>query len=207
MERLSINLAEQDLIAGVQLLAWVALPHRPQHGVSLLENWFWSRRAFRKQSVPTLPFALKKRSRFECQLRQFEANLIDGVRAGLWFQRHIFAKSPGQGALASQVRAWGASTRRLAGRESSRKGTEPGNEIRRIWSKRKPVRHLALAFGEVIADLHFEEGRLSFDLERTVFQPDWIERTLERAEELARVAANLNVCPIEGFYRFSRDNI
>lgn len=204
--RRSLRLHEWDVAAGAQILAWVAYPHRPEHGVKLLENWFWARRVFRKEAIPELPFPLKKRNRLEAQLRQFEHNFLNGIRAGLWFQRHCFAKVPGEGPLASTIRCWGASIRRLALSQSDRRGTAPANEIRRIWSQRKPVLHLAQAAGEMIAELHHEEGRRCFNLERTVFQPNWVNRTLERSEGLAQLAAKLDAFPLGGFYRFHRDS-
>lgn len=201
-----LRLDDHDLIAGVQILAWIAMPHRPQPGVRLLEQWFWARRRRRKENVPSLPFQLIKQGRLVTQLAQFERRSLEAFRAGLWFDRRVWAALPAGGPILTGIQSMGASTRRLANSYADRNGIEQGNAIRTIWSKRKPVLHLASAAAEILASRHADEDRRGFDLERTVFQPDWVSETIERAEQKANFAAKLGVFPRACFYRFHRDD-
>lgn len=201
-----IRLDDRDLIAGAQILSWIALPHRPEAGVRLLEQWFWARRRFRGETVPHLPFDLNKRGRITAQLAQFEKRVLEGLRAGLWFDRRQWSALPAGGPILSGLRGMGASTRRLARLYAQRNGIEEANAIRAIWSKRKPVLHLASATAEVLGARYAAEGRRGFDLERTVFWPNWVEETIERAERKAEFAARYSGFPLPGFHRFHRDN-
>lgn len=201
-----IRLDDRDLIAGAQILAWIAMPHRPQPGVRLLEQWFWARRRYRGESVPHLPFDRNKQGRITVQLAQFNKRVLEGFRAGLWFDRRCWASLPADGPILSGFRGMGASTRRLAKSYADRSGIEQGNAIRAIWSKRKPVLHLASAAVEVLASRYADEDRRGFDLERTVFWPSWVAETIERAGQKADFAAEFGAFSQSGFYRFHRDN-
>ena len=204
--RREIRLDDRDLIAGAQILAWIAMPHRPQPGVHLLEQWFWARRRFRKENVPGLPFELSKQNRIRSQLVQFNGRVLDGFRAGVWFDRRCLAGAPGSGLIANGLRSLGTSTRRLANSHAARNGVEQGNAIRSIWSKRKPVLHLASAAAEVLAARYADEDRRGFDLERTVFWPNWVADTISRAGQKADFAVRYGGFQISAFYRFHRDN-
>ena len=211
-ERLEIRRDDRDLIAGAQILAWIAMPHRPQPGVHLLEQWFWARRRYRKESVPPLPFDLSKPGRLTLQLAQFNRRVIEGFRAGIWFdQRCLFhrrclAAMPGDGPILTGLLGMGVSTRGLATMYANRTGVEQNNAIRAIWSKRKPVLHRASAAAEVLAARYADEDRRGFDLERTVFWPNWVAETIDRAGQKADFAARHGGFQPSGFYRFHRDN-
>ena len=206
-ERRAIRLDARDMVAGAQILSWIALPHRPAHGVALLNHWYWARRRFRGESVPALPFTLKKLSRIEGQLQNFNARVMDAFLAGVWFQRRQLTVLPDSGGLIlSAVKAWSASTRTLAQRRADLRGTAQPQEIRAIWSTRKPVLHLALAAGEMLAEHYHSEGRQGFDLERTVFWPNWVPATIDRAERIASQACRFGAFEPHQFYRFHRDS-
>ena len=201
-----IRLDNRDMVAGAQILAWIAMPHRPQPGVHLLNQWFWARRRFRKEGIPPLPFELRKQNRLSLQLAQFNKRVLDGFRAGIWFDRRCWSVLPGEGAISIGLRGMGASTRRLAQSYSERTGIEPSNAIRAIWSKRKPVLHLASATAHVLAERFADEDRRGFDLERTLFWPNWVAETIERAGEKAGFASRYGGFELCSFYRFHRDN-
>lgn len=204
-QRQEVRLDDWDVVAGAQILAWVAMPHRHQAGVHLLNQWFWARRRLRKESVPVLPFELGKPSRLWAQLVQFDRRVLDGFRAGVWFDRRQLAVIPGDGPIVAGLRGLGASTRQLAKSYAGRNGIEQGNAIRGIWSKRRPVLHLASAAAEVLAARYADEDRQGFDLERTVFWPNWVEDTISRAEQKAEAAARYGAFQLSDFHRFHRD--
>jgi len=205
------------MVAGAQILAWIAMPHRPQPGVRLLNQWFWARRRFRKERVPVLPFELGKPNRITAQLVQFDRRVLDAFRAGAWFdRRRVFdhwrwidreklTVLPEGSPIVAGLRGFGASTRQLAKSYAGRNGIEQGNAIRAIWSRRKPVLHLASAAAEVLAARYADENRQGFDLERTVFWPNWVADTIDRAEQKAEAAARYGVFPLSDFHRFHRD--
>ena len=201
-----IRLDDRDLIAGAQILAWIAMPHRPQPGVHLLEQWYWSRRRYRKENVPSLPYNLSKQSRITLQLAQFNRRLLEGLRAGVWFERRCLAAVPGDGPITTVLRGMGASTRQLARMYANRTGVEQSNAIRDIWSRRKPVLHLASAAAQVLAVRYADEDRRGFDLERTIFWPNWVADTIDVAGQKAKFAAKHGGFSYSGFYRFHRDN-
>lgn len=206
-ERRAIRLDARDMVAGAQILSWIALPHRPAHGVALLNHWYWARRRFRKEGVPALPFTLKKLNRIEGQLQNFNARVSDAFLAGVWLQRRSFSALPGEGGpIASMLKAWGASTKSQAQRRAVLRGTAQSQEIRDIWSRRKPVLHLAWAAGETLADRYHCEGRQGFDLERTVFWPDWVPATIDRAEQIASQVCRFGAFDPGQFHRFHRDS-
>lgn len=200
-----IRLDDRDLIAGAQILAWIAMPHRPQPGVHLLEQWYWSRRRYRKENVPPLPYDLSKQSRITLQLAQFNRRVLEGLRAGIWFHRRCLVGVPGDGLILTGLRGMGASTRRLARMCADRTGVEQANAIRAIWSRRKPVLHLASAAAEVLAARYADEDRRGFDLERTIFWPNWVADTIDLASQKADFAARYGGFSHSGFYRFHRD--
>jgi hypothetical protein len=209
-ERRVIILDKHDLIAGAQILSWIAFPNRPEHGVNLLNQWFWARRKHRGEPVPTLPFKLKKPNRIEAQLKVFERQLRRGFVAAEWFS-HKSASGP---SAPPMIKGFGISTRKL----SSRWGwyladqndpddfKEPSNVIRSVWSPRKNILHLARSFSFVIMEKMNEQGIERFDLERTVFDPVWVEKTISDSEGQARMAELLGAFEINNFYKFERDS-
>lgn len=100
----------------------------------------------------------------------------------------------------------GASTRAMAQRRADLHGTDQAGEIRAVWSKRKPVAHLAWSTLEVLGAKYAEEQRQGFDLERTLFHPDWVGAAIDAAENKAALAARLGLFPLSAFHRFHRDS-
>lgn len=208
MNRRAIRLDDSDLIAGAQILSWIALPHRPEFGVALINQWYWARKKFRGEPVPVLPWPLKKQSRFETQLSIFDRKVLDGLRAGLWLQRKCWAALPEEwpSPIVQAFRSAGASTRALAAARSHKRGSAQANEIRDIWTRHKPISHLAWAVADTLGGIYADEGREGFDLERTVFLPNWVSEALDRAENVAANAEKSQVVPISELYRFHRDS-
>lgn len=206
--RQEIRLDDADLVAAAQILAWIARPSHPEHGTHLMEQWFYARRRFRREPVPPLPFEVGRRCRITSQLALFNQRLLEGFRAGLWFNRRCCSTLPVASPFAQQFSAaWGSSTRQMAKLYADRNGIEQCNAIRAIWSRRKPVLHLAWAAAEVLSERYRDEARRGFNLERTVFWPNWVDETIKRAERKADFAALYCGFPLSGFYRFHRDNI
>lgn len=198
-ERLHLRLDDNDLIAAAQILSWIALPHRPQDGVDLLCNWYWARQKFLGHPLPDLPFALKKPSRLESQLRRLEATCLVGFRAGIWLNWKILSASPSP--WFSNIHM---STRKLASRRASTKGTESHNEIRDVWSKRKPVAHMALAAANAIGGWLKENDLYEFGLSGAILHPEWVSEAIEMSEEWRRSASRF-IDPAT-FHRFHRDS-
>lgn len=186
-DRHAIRLDDRDIVAAAQILAWIALPHRPEDGVNLLEKWFWGRRKYRGETSPPTDSDLR-RSRLEPQLEKFRQYVLCGIRAGTWFAMRTLSgpdRSP-------MFRKFNVTVRSLAKRRlpSNRRDSEAeGNVIRDIWSKRKPVAHLADAASDAIAAEHRAMNIASFDLEMTLFNSVWVAKAIDGAESRARAAA------------------
>lgn len=214
-DRRLILLDRNDVVCAAQILGWVAYPHRPEHGVNLLNQWFYSRRRSRGEEIPPLPFDLKKKNRIESQLPKLQESVLDGLRSGIWFNRRMMnalnRDELDGGILNGIVEALSMSTRSLATNRAERKEHldiygDTGNEIRKIWTKRKPVLHLALAAGNAIAEAYYKEDRRGFDLGRTVFQPDWLDDVFNAAESHAIWADKHCDFELKNFYKFERDS-
>jgi hypothetical protein len=199
-ERRSIRLDDNDLVAGAQILSWIARPHRPESAVKILNHWYWELQRDRGKQIPDLPFALSKRNRIELQFRRLEADCLTGMRAGVWLQWKV---------LENSQHPWftdaGTSTRELARRRAETKGTntDPANEIRDIWQKRKPVLHLALSAGDALGRWLTERDLYGFGLSGAVLDPSWVPDAIERSEKWCRSASQF--FPAENFYHFHRD--
>lgn len=204
-DRLDIRLDDHDLIAGAQILAWIARPHRPESGVELLNHWFLARRRHRGDPLPALPFELKKPNRIEYQLAKFRTDLMRGFRAGLWFEQRSMS-GPNRPAL---LRNFDVKIRSLARRQlpiARRDPENEGNIVRDIWSRRKPIAHLAIAAGSTIARLHQEREVVGFDLEMTVFDPIWVSEAISESESRAGGSFLTGALQPEQLYRFHRDS-
>lgn len=205
-ERRSILLDQHNVVAAAQILSWVAMPHRPQAGVDLLCNWYWARRKHRGDTVLDLPFDLKKPNRLEQQLETFRHRVLRGFRAGSWFQLRVLS-APNQSTWFAD---FDVSIRSLARRQlpPSRRGGESeaeGNPIRDIWSRRKPIAHMAIAAGDAIAEIHLQREVPGFDLEMTLFDPVWLVAALEAAESRAHGASLVGAFDLSQMHRFYRD--
>lgn len=204
--RRAIRLDENDVVAAAQILAWIALPHRPHAGVDLLCNWFWARRHYRGQPIPELPFKLKKPSLLGPQLEQFRRRALAGFRAGLWFEQVVMSTSDVSWFEGYHVSVRSLARRLLTPQQRREAPEETGNKFRDIWSPRKPFAHLAAAAACEIANEHERLGVAGFDLEMTLFNPVWVPAAIEQAEGRARGAASVGAFALNDLVRFRRDN-
>lgn len=200
-DRREIELDANDVVAAAQILSWIAMPHRPQDGVDLLCQWFWARRRHRGEPIPDLPFDLKKPSRLAPQLENFRQRVCSGFRAGQWFELKTLS-GPNRPAMFSN---FAATTRSLAARRAGVRGTAAANEIRDVWSRRKPVAHMAIAAANNIAAEHTARNVGGFDLEPTLFNPVWVGDAILEAESRASGAMATGAFDIARLYRFHRD--
>ena len=200
-DRREIILDSENVTAAAQILAWIALPHRPQSGVDLLNNWFWARRRHRREPVPDLPFDLKKPNRLGPQLETFRQRTLTAFRAGMWFETKTMS-GPNRPAIFS---GFDVSTRHLAYKRAGLRDTAPANEIRDVWSRRKSVAHLAAGAGNAIAQVHAARGVPGFDLEMTLFDPVWVEEAISQSESRARAASLLGAFDLSKLHHFHRD--
>lgn len=89
---------------------------------------------------------------------------------------------------------------------SRRDAENEGNVIRDIWSRRKPIAHVAIAAANNIARIHQQREVGGFDLEMTVFDPAWVSETVIEAESRARAAMLTGAFKERQLYRFHRDS-
>lgn len=205
VERPSVRLDDWDLVAGAQILSWIARPHRPESGVELLNHWFLARRRHRGDPLPDLPFTLKKPNRIEVQVAKFRIDVIRGFRAATWFEQRTMS-GPRRPPI---LQDFNATVRSLASRQlpSERRDIEnEGNVIRDIWSMRKPVAHLAAAAMTAIAKLHERHDINGLDIEMTVFDPTWVQEAIVESENRARGAFLTGAFQEADLYRFHRDS-
>ena len=203
-ERPEIRLDDNDVVAAAQILSWVARPHRPESGVDLLQHWYWRLFQIRGREVPELPFDLRARKRIEAQFKRLEIDCIAGFRAGMWLQWKILDHSE-----CSWFANFSMSTRELSRRRAAAKHPareeyrNPDNEIRDIWSRRKPIAHLALSAGNAIASWLAKRDLQGFGLSGAMLQPDWVAEAIEKSEDWFRPASRF-IEPSQ-FVRFHRD--
>jgi hypothetical protein len=139
-----------------------------------------------------------KRSRIEAQFRRFESVCLNGLRAGIWFNWKLVTHAPGP-----WFEQFDRSIRQLASRRASARKTEVSNEIRDIWSKRKPVAHLALSAANAIGRLHQTNNWAGFGLAGTLLAPTWVSEAINQSEEWFRSGST--VMEPSQFYHFRRD--
>lgn len=155
--------------------------------------------------MPTLPFELKKPNRIASQLGKFKMDLLRGFRAGLWFEQRTMA-GPNRPVMFSNFQANIRSLARYQLPQSQKDPENEGNVIRDIWSRRKPISHLAIAAVTSIALFHEERDLDGLDLEMTVFDPVWVKRAIEESESQARSALLMGAFTENQLYRFNRDS-
>jgi hypothetical protein len=202
-ERREIRLDDHDVLAAAQILSWIARPHRPESGMKVLNHWYVELQRDRGKVVPDLPFNLMRRNRIEAQFRRLEADCLIGFRAGTWLNWKILSAAPGPWLGGINVSTRELGRRRASARQAKPENETPNNEIRSIWSKRKPVAHLALAAANSIGARYAAHDLRGFGLSWTILNPDWVADALARSEDWFRSASRH--MDADQFYRFHRD--
>jgi hypothetical protein len=212
-ERSIVRVTADDRIAAMQILACIARLHRTASAGELMQQWFWARKRYRREGLPDeLAIPIPDKDRINAKLPALAKDISAGLQAGRWFKRKWMAESDG-----ALVRAAGASFRQQAAehwnsahRGSIKRETEAAVTSRedataaakqRIWTKRRPVAHRALAVSNHVRAISTER---SLELEQLVFDPAWVGEALERAEDYAAVAIELKILASGEPWRFIR---
>lgn len=186
--RQEIRLSADNRAAALEVIAWIARPHRAEQTVALLQDWLGRS---------------EKPSRINPKMARLEGDLLRAIKAASWLQSAILAKGSERLPVMDSYKR---SFRQMAADGSQYEQHEDsiGNEIRNVWSRRKPVAHLALAVGNEIGRLNNEQGVEGFDWRLVIGSPDWVVPALKQAEQWARSAQALEIVPAEGLTHFMR---
>jgi hypothetical protein len=185
-ERIRERLDGDDTIAAAQILSWIARPDRLTSGLSLL-----------------LPSA-KKPNRVESQRPAFQKDFLRGLEAGRWFNAKALAADPDweSKTLFPPDRS---TTRKMAKRSVGGLEVEKSNAIKRVWSNRKQIAHLASAARTALVAKSLVDN-LSLDPWAFVADPDWVQDVIDEAERRLALACEVGAFEASGFRQFHRGN-
>jgi hypothetical protein len=197
-DRKEICLDSNDVIAAAQIVSWIARPHRPESGVSILNQWYWINRKKAGGSLPNrFDLKLEKPGRIGRSFQKLEADCIMALRAGIWAQAAVLKATPHH-----WFENFTTGIRALGEARAVERGSSAGNEIRDVWSKRKSVAHLCLAATNALAAHHQKRNWIGFGLRGAMLEPDWVSEAIEHSHEWSRSLAKLpNASPTIHFYR------
>lgn len=212
-ERIRERLDDDDTIAAAQILSWIARPHRSASGLSLL-----------------LP-SEKKPNRVQSQRPAFQKDFLRGLDAGGWFDAKITAHMDPDGESKTLFPEEFWTTRKMAERSVSKLVVEKSNAIKRMWSNRKQIAHLASAVRQTLLDKFMYDPQPKVprpliyahlrpftsttrprpdlpDLEPRLFvaDPDWVQDVIHEAERRLALACEVGAFDAAGFVQFHRDN-
>ena len=182
--RESIRLDGDDTIAAAQICAWIARPNRPESAMKVLDHW---RRELQREwgkPDPVPNDVLMKRNRIIPQFIRLEAECLTAFRAGQWLQAHFLKTTP--------HKWFNAFDRGVTALAADRVGMDDrGNEIARVWSKRKAVAPMCLAAGNALGRHHQERGWVGFGLTGSILQPQWVQEAIEQSEQWQHTVSRL----------------
>ena len=197
LERSIVRVTDEDRLASMQILACIARPHRPASAGELMQQWFWARKRHRREGLPeNLAVRVPDKDKVAPKLDKLSTDIRDALKAGEWLKLQWAVKS----AANNGVKVKGFSLRAMAAKEWNRRNKEQieldndwigsrddrtASVRQKVWIKRRPVAHMALAVREELRELH-PQGLP--DLEAVVFNPAWVPAALERAEGYAEAA-------------------
>jgi len=185
-ERIRERLDDDDTIAAAQILSSVARPHRPASGLSLL-----------------LP-SEKKPNRVESQRPAFRKDFLRGLQAGVWFDAKVLAKDPDWESK-TLFDPEHSTTRKLAKRSVGGLEVEKSNAIKRVWSSRQRIAHLASAVRTALVTKSLVDD-LPLDPWAFVADPDWVQGVIHEAERRLALACEVWAFDAAGFVQFHRDS-
>jgi len=211
-ERRSVRLDHTDLIAGAQILGWLAFPARPEHGVKTIQQWAIQRQQARGEFAGEPPFPMDKPNRLQKRIDTLNHQLRRRLRAGDWLASRVAHEAA---MPLSQV--FGRGLNSLARREnnllqfrfperSRNIDRDVPNLVRDYWTASIPVIHLAKATLFAILEAYRKEDRDGWHLERTVFWPDWVADAVAASENAARWATKLELVEHDKLIHFHRDD-
>ncbi len=207
-DRPIVRVTNDDCTAAMQILACIARPHRPASAGELMQQWLWARKRYRREDLPDdLAVPVPDKDRIEAKLPALAKDIVNGLEAGQWLKTKWMAESDGV-----IVKAFGKSIRQQGAQRwnadhvgdikrgeahATSRDDQTATAKQRIWIKRRPVAHMALAVRN-----EMREGLA--DLEELVFNPSWVQASLERAEAYAEVATQLKILKPGEPWRFIR---
>jgi|TARA_R110002049_G_scaffold3488_1_gene26089 hypothetical protein len=218
-ERPVVRVMDDDRMAAWQILACIARPHSPKRTASageLMQQWYWARRRhLRVNYTPAeLAIAIPDKDRINSKLPALAKDISAGLQAGKWLKLKWASESDGIITQASGAsfreqgaREWNAAPehKRLicSGDIAATTSREDNSATakQRIWTRRRPVAHMALAVREQVRE-HYTDGL--HELEALVFDPQWVAGALERAERYADAAVRHKILEPGESWRFIR---
>ncbi len=181
-----VRVTNDDRVAAMQILACIARPHRPASAGELMQEWYWARARHRREGLPPeLMIPVPDKDRIAAKLPALSKDIKAAIRAGDWLKMKWAAEATSFGLSLRQqgARQWNAAHK--ADDRTTSRTDEAASAKQRIWNKRRPVVHMALAVREELRELH--SAGLP-DLEAVVFDPAWVSGALIRAEGYADAA-------------------
>lgn len=184
-ERIRERLDNDDTTAAAQILSWIARPHRSASGLSLL-----------------LPSEMRP-NRVESQRPAFQKDFLRGLQAGVWFDAKVLAKDPDWESK-TLFDPEHSTTRMLAKRSVGGLEVEKSNAIKRVWSNRQVVAHLASALRTALVTKSLVDD-LPLDPWAFVAEPDWVQDIIDESERRLAVACEVGAFEETCFRQFYRD--
>lgn len=200
-ERYALRIDGDDTVAAAQILACIArppceeMPDRHEKAIKVLNHWYWANHRKAGGEMPKITFPLEKPGRLVGPMLRLQEDCLTAFRAGAWLQFALLKEAPHHWFNSCDVGVTALATDRV-GMENR------GNEITRVWSRRKPVLHLCLAAGNALGRHHRERGWNGFGLTGAMLQPSWVNEAIEQSEDWARTILRLSKpWPTIRFYR------
>ncbi len=211
-ERPMIFVTDNDSLAAMQILACIARPHNPARAGKLMQQWFWSRKRYRREGLPSdLAIPVPDKDRINSKLPALAKDIDAALLAGRWFKLKwaaesdgVILKALGMSLRQQGARKWNEDHRaeiiRGGGHATSR-DNEAASAKQRIWNKRRPIVHMALAVRNHVLTIAADR---SLDLEELLFNPVWVPDALKRSEDYAEVAIRHGILAPEEPWHFRR---
>lgn len=215
-----VRVTDDDRVAAMQILACIARPHsdRATSAGELMQQWFWARQRHRREGFPPeLAVPVPDKDRIAPKLKKLAEDIDHALTAGEWLKLQWAAKSAKRNGVVVKGVSLGALAARKWNRDNKEKLEEEGGEEeggwikstddqaspvrQKIWIKRRPVVHMALAVREEARERH---GGLPKELEALVFDTSWVASALKRSETYAAVAIEHNILEPGEPWRFIR---
>lgn len=197
-----VRVTDNDTLAAMQILACIARPNKPARAGELMQQWLWARKRHRGEGLPLdLAISIPDKDRVNSKLPALAKDIEAALLAGQWFKQKWAAESEGvivrtfgkslrqQGALRWNEAHRGEIVRGDVSPTASREN-EAASAKQRIWNKRRPVVHMALAVRNHVLSV---SAQRQLDLEELVFNPVWVAEALDRAEGYAEAAVKHSI--------------
>jgi len=215
-ERPIVRVTHCNLTAAMQILACIARPDRCASGGEMLQQWHFARKRSRRENLPELQFDLSDMDIIRRKFVTFTKDCEFALQAGEWLEWQILSKGSEQrlgrsiwrgvsiGALAANHENKKRSGAILRGAAHIRSiDDETGNARSRIWIRRKPVVHMAMAVRREIHKL-YDRTHGKPELGAIIYNSEWIDPALEKAENWANAAIDLGIVKPSEPWRFIR---